>query len=176
MSNVIDFKVIVKVDPSDPAASAKRLGELVLKNPDAFKDIDPKWISSQTHITAVPIAVALTVEMRAVVQANSPKTKFIVTGVTECNVKDLMENFGYKVYPTYPVVDSCSESTEEKCRCDESSKSETPAPKSESRTRYFYDGKEVSEEEFRKRWQDWDDLFGAFRSSWKDFLIKSILP
>lgn len=176
MSNIIDFKVIVKVDPSDPAASAKRLGELVLKNPDAFKDIDPKWISSQTHITAVPIAVALTVEMRAVVQANSPKTKFIVTGVTECNVKDLMENFGYKVYPTYPVVDSCSESTEEKCRCDESSKSGTPAPKNESRARYFYNGKEVSEEEYRRHQQDWDDLFGACRSSWKDFLIKSILP
>ena len=176
MSNVIDFKVIVKVDPSDPAASAKRLGELVLKNPDAFKDIDPKWISSQTHITAVPIAVALTVEMRAVVQANSPKTKFIVTGVTERNVKDLMENFGYKVYPTYPVVDSSSESTEEKGCCDESSKSETPAPKNESRARYFYNGEEVSEEEYRKHQQDWDDLFGACRAAWKDFLIRSILP
>ena len=82
-----------------------------------------------------------------------------------------MENFGYKVYPTYPVVDSCSESTEEKSRCDESSKSETPAPKSESRTRYFYNGKEVSEEEYRRHQQDWDDLFGACRAAWKSFLF-----
>lgn len=144
---MIDFKYLVKVNPSDPALAIKKLGLSVLGNENAFSSVDPDWASKQDFITAVPIAIALTVDMRAVIQANSPSTRFIVTGVTTENVKDLKENFGYKVYTdvTLPAAPSLDVKEEE------------PGVKTAGQAtdgitaRYWYNGKEISEEEFKQK-------------------------
>lgn len=145
---MIDFKILVKVDPSNPQAAVAVLGQKVLNNEKAFASVDPVWVSKQDYITALPVAVALTVEMRAVVQANSPETKFIVTGVTTENVATLKEDFDYKVYAL----------TEKK---DSPKKEEDENPK----VQYWYNGQKVSEEEYQKHAQDFkqqvENLFGS---------------
>lgn len=142
---MIDFKYLVKVNPSDPTLAIKKLGSFVLGNENAFSSVDPNWASKQDFITAVPIAIALTVDMRAVIQANSPSTRFIVTGVTTENVKDLKENFGYKVYTdvTLPAAPSLDEEEQGVKSAGQDTNGIT--------ARYWYNGKEISGEEFKQK-------------------------
>lgn len=147
---MIDFKFLVKVNPSDPVLAIKKLGLFVLGNENAFSSVDPNWASKQDFITAVPIAIALTVDMRAVIQANSPSTRFIVTGVTTENVKDLKENFGYKVYTDVdlPAAPSPSPDVKE----NEPGEVKTAGQATDGITaRYWYNGKEISGEEFKQK-------------------------
>lgn len=142
---MIDFKFLVKVNPSDPTLAIKKLGLFVLGNENAFSSVDPDWAGKQDFITAVPIAIALTVDMRAVIQANSPSTRFIVTGVTTENVKDLKENFGYKVYTdvNLPAAPSLDEEKPEVKTAGQATDGIT--------ARYWYNGKEISGEEFKQK-------------------------
>lgn len=152
---MMKFNYLVKVDQSDPLVAVKKLGQLILNNGNAFSGVDATWIAKQDYITALPVAIALTVEMRAVVQANSPDTKFIVTGVTSANVADLVTDFGYTVYSTVP---------EEKLVAKE--EKEVQSAGTNSALEYWYNGKKISEEEFKEKAskleKDFTELWGEF--------------
>lgn len=159
---MIDFKYLVKVNPNDPFAAARKLGQLILENENAFSGVDGTWIAKQDYITALPVAVALTVEMRAVVQANSPDTKFIVTGVTSTNVADLVTDFGYKVYHTVeiketPLKDKEPKKEEVQTAGQDSDKTEV---------NYYYNGKKVKPEEWQ---QHHDEFLKAWNDVWNGF-------
>ena len=170
---MIDFKVLVKVNPEDSKAAVRKLGEKVLNDETAFASVDPVWVRKQDYITVLPVQVALTVEMRAVVQANSPDTKFIVTGVTSENVDSLINEFGYKVYPAYTVQASVP-APEEK------DSNENPSMVKDAldqvspinhQVKYWINGEEVPQEKWEEKKEDfikaWNEVWGDFgRKMW----------
>lgn len=153
---MMKFNYLVKVDQSDPLAAVKKLSQLVTGNQDAFVNVDATWVRKQDYLAAVPIAIALTVEMRAVCQANSPDTKFIVTGVTADNVASLVNDFGYTVHTTVP---------NEKLVAKEE-KDEVQSAGADCTQKYWYNGKEISREEFEEKAskleKDFKELWGEF--------------
>lgn len=159
---MIDFKVLVKVIPTDPMASLRKLGEKVTGDEHSFVSLDPRWVAQQDYITAVPVEVALTVEMREVVQTHDPETRFIITGVTNANVDNLINMFGYKVFPPCEVK-------EESVEYDEKEEvQDVPAPGTSAgqdmdpvthTQKYYYNGKEISEEEYGKRLEEFTKQF-----------------
>lgn len=156
---MIDFKVLVSVPSDNPVAALKVLGEKVTGDERSFLSVDPKWIAQQAYIAAVPIEVALTVEMREVVQQHDPETRFIVTGVTPANVENLINMFDYKVWPGVPVTKVCDD--EENKKLTVAKKEEVPA-EPVSTKKFYYNGKEVSEKEFKKYRE-------RFLNNWTEF-------
>lgn len=158
---MMKFNYLVKVDQSDPLAAVRKLSQLVTGNKDAFSNVDATWVRKQDYLAAVPIAIALTVEMRAVCQANSPDTKFIVTGVTADNVADLVSDFGYTAYTSVPEQKLVAK--EEKQEVQSAGQAINPAT---HEVKYWYNGKEISEEEFKERSskleKDFEELWGEF--------------
>lgn len=162
---MINFKFLVKVDPSNPKRAAEKLGELILNDKNVFASVDPTWTEKQDYITALPIAVALTVEMRAVVQANSPDTKFIVTGVTTKNVSKLIDDFGYKVFPSANISEESGkgeEESKEKKTAVESAGQDTDGQK----VNYYYNGRKVDQKEWQ---QHHDEFMETWNDVWKGF-------
>lgn len=178
---MIDFKVLVKVNPEDSRAAIKVLGEKVLNDETAFMSVDPVWVRKQDYITVLPVQVALTVEMRAVVQANSPDTKFIVTGVTSENVDSLINEFGYKVYPTYTVkdvakqyrgMDTCPEDEDpENNKLQSAGQAISPTT---HQVKYWINGEEVPQEKWEEKKKDftkaWNEVWGDFGKKMMEFL------
>lgn len=158
---MMKFNYLVKVDQSDPLAAVKKLSQLVTGNQDAFVNVDATWVRKQDYLAAVPIAIALTVEMRAVCQANSPDTKFIVTGVTADNVASLVNDFGYTVHTTVPNEKLVVK--EEKDEVQSAGQAINPET---HEVKYWYNGKEISREEFEKKAskleEDFKELWGEF--------------
>lgn len=163
---MIDFKYLVKVNPNDPLAAARKLGQLILNNENAFSGVDATWIAKQDYITALPVAIALTVEMRAVVQANSPDTKFIVTGVTSANVADLVTDFDYKVYHTVEIPN-------EKPVVKEDQEISSGGQATDGKEIvYYYNGKKVKPEEWQQHHDEflkaWNDVWSGFGEKFLD--------
>lgn len=158
---MMKFNYLVKVDQSDPLVAVKKLGQLVTGNRDAFANVDVTWARKQDYLTAVPIAIALTVEMRAVCQANSPDIKFIITGVTADNVASLVNDFGYTVYSTVPEEKLVPK--EEKKEVQSAGQAINPET---HEVKYWYNGKEISKEEFEEKAskleEDFKELWGEF--------------
>lgn len=171
---MIDFKVLVKVNPEDSRAAIKVLGEKVLNDETAFMSVDPVWVRKQDYITALPVQVALTVEMRAVVQANSPDTKFIVTGVTSENVDSLINEFGYRVYPTYTVKDVANSEDDEDSENNKLQSAGQAISPTTHQVKYWINGKEVPQEKWEEKKKDftkaWNEVWGDFGKKMMEFL------
>lgn len=133
---MVDFKILVKVAKTHELDTVKTLGKAIEGNEEAFLDVDPTWVSKQDFITAVPIEVALTMEVRDAVMKNNSNCRFIVTGVPVERVKTLVDRYGYQVLQT----EVTPEPVEEK-------KEEVPA----QAANYFINGKKVSADEFNSR-------------------------
>ena len=97
--------------------------------------------------------------MRAVVQANSPDTEFIVTGVTTENVSKLVDDFGYKVFST---VDVPKNTEDEKKTAVESAGQDTDGQK----VNYYYNGRKVDQKEWQ---QHHDEFMKTWNDVWKGF-------
>ena len=154
---MIDFKVLVKVNPEDSKAAVRKLGEKVLNDETAFASVDPVWVRKQDYITVLPV----------------PDTKFIVTGVTSENVDSLINEFGYKVYPAYTVQASVP-APEEK------DSNENPSMVKDAldqvspinhQIKYWINGEEVPQEKWEEKKEDfikaWNEVWGDFgRKMW----------
>lgn len=136
-----DFRFIVKVDRSNPAASLQKLGELVCENSEAFTEVDLEFIRNQDFIVAVPVEMSLTSEMRTHLFCNYPEVRFIVTGVPANRISNLLE-FGFRVRD-YTVSDS------DKGEVQEEEKKELEK-KEKVVEKFYLDGKEVDKETFEK--------------------------
>lgn len=170
---MIDFKVLVKVNPEDSKAAVRKLGEKVLNDETAFASVDPVWVRKQDYITALPVQVALTVEMRAVVQANSPDTKFIVTGVTSENVDSLINEFGYKVYPTYTIEDTVNPENDKDLEDNKLQSAGQAISPTTHQVRYWINGEEVPQEKWEEKKEDftkaWNEVWGDFGRKMMEF-------
>lgn len=153
---MIDFKVLVKVIPTDPMAALRKLGEKVTDDERSFVSLDPRWVAQQDYITAVPVEVALTVEMREVVQTHDPETRFIITGVTTENVDNLINMFGYKVFPSCEIEEQ-DEPVNEALVEAEPSEEAVAAP--EHKVSYWYNGKEIGKEEYDEKVEEFTKRF-----------------
>ena len=169
-----EFKYIFKVDHTNPQKTLQMLGEKVVGAADAFSDIDLRFVQSQDFITAVPIEIALTTEMRSNLIYQNPVCRFVITGVPVHRIKNLVE-YGYAVFTN--KVETPEEPCEDKDECSdapdlvendapvderldvleetqgqeiEEKDGEVPAPATESKAKYWVDGKEASKEEFDK--------------------------
>ena len=140
----MDFKVQVKVN-SNPIEALKLLGKEVVGRADAFTrdNIDLSWIEKQDYITAVPIQIALTTEMRDEVMDKNPECRFIVTGVQNSGAEFLEAEYSYKTcFVNSPKVSNCDGHPEESVA-------------------YFCNGKPVSQEEFEQELNDLEKDFKA---------------
>lgn len=147
-----EFRYIFKVDHTDPEGTLRHVGEVVAGEPLAFQGVDANFVNQQDFITAVPIEIALTMDMRAKVIYVNPECRFVITGVPVFRIQNLIE-FGYQVVPgnIQPGED------EEKKEGDENPKvcerqplkvveeENKPVP---PRAEYWIGGHRVSKEEF----------------------------
>lgn len=131
---MVNWNVLVK-SRDNAKAARKLLAETLLpENPDCLNSTDLDFIGEQDYIAALPIELALSVKDRANLRLSNPEIRWIITGVREEDVTNLVANYGYKVL----------EPEREKPIKDQS---ENVASKS-----YFsINGKEVTEEEFEEK-------------------------
>lgn len=146
-----EFRFIVKVDHSNPIATLQKLGELVCEDQKAFDGVDVDFVQQQNFITAVPVEIALTTELRAKTLYFNPECRFIVTGVPVNRLSNLLE-FGYAIFDTLTVKEEIPEGDEnpkDEAPVEDPAPVEEEAPKEEKKT-YWLNGKQISEEEFNK--------------------------
>lgn len=159
-----EFRYIFKVDHTNPEGTLKLVGEMVAGEPTAFQGVDVNFVNQQDFITAVPIEIALTMDMRAKVIYTNPECRFVITGIPVFRVQNLIE-FGYQVVPGHlsGLDEKLDEKEDEKegdedpkpenvkpCvkRCPEGKEVDQPV---EHRAKYWVGGKEVSKEEFLEK-------------------------
>ena len=97
-----EFKFIVKVTPNHPEKALEKLGEVVEKDKTAFQAVDLDFVRKCYFITAVPIEIALTTDLRMRNLYFYPDLRFIVTGVPASRVQNLIE-FGYLVLTDFDL-------------------------------------------------------------------------
>lgn len=144
---MIDFKVLVKVAKTHELDTLKTLGKAIEGNEEAFLDVDPAWVAKQDFITAVPIEVALTMEVRDAVMRNNSNCRFIVTGVPVKRVKTLVDRYSYQVLLTEVTPEPVIVAKDDKVIVAKDDNELAPA----SGCTYKVNGKEVSAEEFNKQ-------------------------
>lgn len=169
-----EFKFIVKVTPNHPEKAVEKLGEVVEKDKTAFQAVDLDFVRKCDFITAVPIEIALTTDLRMRNLYFYPDLRFIVTGVPASRVQNLIE-FGYLVLTDFdlglPENDSKEETEEGQGEAEETKEEESkesdknlnpkvedekeeklPTPEEEpapTEAKYFVDGHSATEEEFK---------------------------
>lgn len=149
---MIDFKILVRVDPEDPKKTLTILGQKVCGNAGAFETIDPIWAKKQDYLTAVPVEIALTVEMREVLQTHTPDARFVVTGVKTANVDNLVNMYGYKVFAPIlenAVASEVRENKEENKNILQTAGTDIDPVKHE--VSYWINGKKVSQQEYDEK-------------------------
>ena len=141
-----EFRYIFKVDHTDPEGTLKHVGEMVAGEPAAFQSVDINFVNEQDFITAVPIEIALTMDMRARVLYQNPSCKFVITGVPVFKVASLVE-YGYQV-----VAGNIQQPEDGTLKCadkkEEVQEKEEPQDEAKKEARYWVDKKEVTKEEF----------------------------
>ena len=177
MTKVKDFRVLVKVDPSQPEKALKFLSKKVTGDPFALRDSDLEFIKKQDYIVASPVEISLDVETRAKLLYLAPNVRFIVTGVPANRVKNLIE-YGYVAYSL--ALDEQPEEEEGDVPPEEEKKpvkvEEKNEPVEDPKTvkEFWVNGKKVSEEEFDEKVselsKDWDKIFKDGRSRLLSFL------
>lgn len=161
-----EFKFIVKVTPNHPEKALEKLGEVIEKDKTAFQAADLDFVRKCDFITAVPIEIALTTDLRARNLYLYPDLRFIITGVPASRVQNLIE-FGYLVLidcldldePEKEAKDEDKAEDEPKEEAeDEQDKANDPGeeepkekePKESDETpKYFVNGHPATEEEFK---------------------------
>lgn len=151
---MIDFKILVKVDPEDPKKTLAILGQKVCGNAKAFETIDPVWAKKQDYLTAVPVEIALTVEMREVLQTHTPDARFVVTGVKTANVDNLVNMYGYRVFA--PIFETGFEIVKENKEEENKNTLQTAGTDIDPvkhEVSYWINGKKVSQQEYDEKLQ-----------------------
>lgn len=192
-----EFKFIVKVTPNRPEKALEKLGEVVEKDKTAFQAVDLDFVRKCDFITAVPIEIALTTDLRMRNLYFYPDLRFIVTGVPASRVQNLIE-FGYLVLTDFdlelPEDESKEEAEEGPKESDENPREleesdENPREEDEDRVKqeehlsepeeeltpkYFVNGHPATEEEFKTAHEEFKKKIEEFGFSnnfrkWLDF-------
>ena len=143
---MLNWNVLVKSRNNAEAARNMLAKELYPENPNCLDSTDLEFVNNQDYITAVPVEISLTVDERKAVRKANPETRWIVTGVGESDVTNLVVNYGYKVLEPEVKVPVKSDI--------------------ESKSSFKINGKEVSEEE----WLDGVKRFSEeFNKVWNNF-------
>ena len=182
-----EFKFIVRVTPNRPEKALEKLGEVVEKDRTAFQAVDLDFVRKCDFITAVPIEIALTTDLRMRNLYFYPDLRFIITGVPASRVQNLIE-LGYLVLTDFDLElpENDQGGTEEEPKeSDECSKEEDKKEKEEqlpalegeqvpAKAKYFVNGLPATEEEFKTAHEEFKKKVEEFGFSnnfrkWLDF-------
>lgn len=109
---MVNWNVLVKSKNNAKAAREALAKEIYPENPNCLDSTDLDFVGEQDYITAVPVEISLIVGERRALRKGSPDTRWVITGVKEADVTNLVVNYGYKVIePEVPVPEKVEDSS-----------------------------------------------------------------
>lgn len=94
-----NWHIIVEVESGEIDAALSALAENMGFEENVFENMNTESLEDAEYVTAVPVELALTSDMREKLLENNKDLNYIVTRVQKDRVKHMVEDLDYKLIP-----------------------------------------------------------------------------